>query len=1114
MKAVRSLSPLRLLLLVALVSSVHATPAQTVTTYTWTGLGEDNNLYTSGNWENETPPPDSVWNRGDNITDLVLNFGNSRRTYIEYYDLYASQIIFDGINQPYNLRALYGTTLHIGSGGFIYNPSQPFWSRIEDSIALHASQVWNIAGGTLEIKGSISDYLGNDSHGNYEVEKTGTGTLWLDGSSYSSWQGGLKLSDGTVAIGSSYSNYLSVLGSGPLTFNGGRLVVQGSQYNDELKLYNSVISNGLIDIHSESDFVFSPESDHFRLDADTTLEFSGGPFYIEQDITESGGARKLTVDSTAAIIHYGNSLWTGGTDVQSGIFIFGGEDNLPASGTIHVGDDGYVGTGVSNDTSTFLSTIDLANSTGAIGFDSDPDSEEIPDSFTGVIDLTGASSSLRLGSATEAILGNLTGMSDSEEQIIPAGSSYRFGSGGGSLYVASYLTNDAGNRGLEVDSHADMPLTVWLLNPNNDFTGDVYVNNSALIYGPGVLPDAEADIITTATGYVGTAETEFEANWLNYFPDDTAGIIGFDVFPGDESPESWTLENLDTSRFTHATIGSATYVEEDGEFGAPGLILTGTITPNSDGTHRFAAYKGGAVAVSGTLTGSSLVIGGPDNIATFGDRLREEYSTVLIGGDNAGHLANGTTFYSGRLMIGQTNGVVGENPTTALGSGTLTVAPVNFSEPGDDESPTPLLVTNNNGIIIPNNIVINADELGVGGDHSFELSGNISGPGELYVGEDSEYFQLTLSGDNTFSGGLYLSNNSTLHVNSNSGTGSGPLGFGYSGGSVYFHSQNPVIHGFESGDGSYASINLDYDGQRTLTIIQNDFAQFRGSINAGADSTLVKQGAGTLRFENASLFTDGIADGNGNDIGLDIQQGTVIISNNSGIYDNLEGHSSAVRLSGGSLAVAGGTTFSNPVIVGSGSRLAGFGTYTQNISIGDGAILSPGLAGNGMTGSMQFYHLELDAGGIYEFDIQTPDFGDYIGRDIINVYNPNSNEQTLVINADSTHPFIIRVYSVNEAGERGFLSGIDPEHGMYSWTLISFDELVIPSTSNLFDPSLFSLELEGFSADYAGDFNIALDGNNIVLQFTPVPEPSTYAMLALGLGIVAWSIHRRRRTKA
>ncbi|MEZ5414924.1 MAG: PEP-CTERM sorting domain-containing protein [Opitutaceae bacterium] len=1134
MKAVRPIfySALPLLLIGALSPRAEATPAQTLTTYTWTGLGQDNDLYSSSNWQDElTPPADYIAPEND-ITDLVLMFGDSRRTYAEYYSLYASQLQFVGHRRGYYFNSV-GTTTHLGSGGILYAPAENVGSIIYDSVQLHASQVWQINSGWLTIYGPIRDLLSdNETHGNYSLEKTGQGTLQLFGVYSGGWAGGLTLSEGWVSVSGDLSGTLEgALGSGTLTFNGGSLEVWPGQYSmgyeDGVLLTNNIVSNGLIRIKADTDIAIvegdQPEN-FIRLDADTTLQVSGDSLSIEKEIIENEGTgpHSLTIDSYGAIIHYGNSLWSGGTQVDKGVFIFAGEGNLPGMGNIVIGADGYAGIGADNDVTEFVSKIDLANSTGTLGFDSDPESESGPDVFSDPIDLTGANSSLRIGTATQAILGDYP-ILNTTEQITPAGSSYRFGGGGGSLFVASFLTDGSNPRGLEVDSIDETPLTVWLLNPNNNFTGDIYVNNSALIYGPGVAPDAEVAFNLTSTGYVGIAGSgayddagqngAMVSGWLDQFAANTPGIIGFDVFH--DAGTGWVINDLDTSRFSNAAIGSATYVESGGEFGAPGLTLTGTLTPNSDGSHRFVAYKGGAFIVEGTLTGDSLQIGRPDSIATFGDRMGDDYSTVMISGDNTGALSDGTTFYSGRLMIGQSNGIAGDDPTSALGIGALTIAPTLFIEENEGDAPSPQLVAAVDDLILPNNIIINSDELGISGERDFTLAGDISGSGRLYVGENyDQSLELTLSGNNTFSGGIYLANNSSLAVTSNTGTGTGPLGFGHSGGSVYFESNAPVIGGFSNeNDGSYGYISLQAEGPTTLTVNQQEFGRFYGSINA-EDATVIKTGAGTLRFDSGYINTNGIADGEGNNIGLDVQQGAVIFSNNSGLYDNSENQTPAVRISGGSFAVDGGTTFNNPVVVAGGGRLDGFGTYTQDVAIGDGAILSPGLAGNGMTGSIQFHHLELDAGGIYEFDIQSPDFGDYVGRDTISVFNPNSSEQTLVINADSSHPFIIRVYSVDEAGERGFLSGIDPDHGMYSWTLISFDELLIPSTSNMFDPSLFSLELDGFSADFTGDFNIALDGQHIVLQFTPVPEPSTYAMMALGLGIVAWSIHRRRRTKA
>ncbi|MCF7687422.1 MAG: PEP-CTERM sorting domain-containing protein [Cephaloticoccus sp.] len=1138
------------LLLVALVCSAFVVTAIATevadVTYTWTGLGTSNYIGSEGNWLDDQPPDLSELPYDEDILGIYVLFGDVRRTYINYYELYAHQLEFRGNTQGYFLNGDYDTT-HIGSGGIIYNPVGNVWSVISDDVQLHASQVWNIQAGTLRIEGQISDtidYNGEDPvYGNFQIEKTGQGNLELDTGYYyygSEWGGGLKLTAGTVTArgaarfdsgyrGDEYYYYYwgdisSALGVGPLIFNGGTLHTDQSYYGeysntDFLRLTNNIISNGLVSIKTDQELHLDQngeEVDEFRLDADTLLRTSGAPVFIEKDITDNDGGYKLTVETDNAIVLYGSSGWTGGTQINKGVLIFGGEDNTPGvTGGITIGALGYAGIGVDNNVGGFLGEIDLANSPGTIGFDSDPDSQSGPDTFTDNVDLTGANASTRLGSATQAILGDYETFTGGV--ITPQGSDYRFGGGGGSLYVASLLSDSGSPRNVVAESPMEAPLTVWLLNPSNNFSGSVSANQSAVVFGPGVVPANVSAFNLSNSGYVGTAESEFTAaGWLSYFPTNTPGIIGFDIFP--TATESWEVTNLSMAAFSSAYVGTTSILrDEAGESTGPGVILSGTIAPNSDNIHRFAAYKGGGLEVAGTLTGNSLLIGTPDTIATFGDPRREEYSIVFLSGDNTGGLTGGTTLYSGQLLLGQGAGEPGTDPSSALGTGPLTVAGVNYTFGDDDEPPAPQLATaDDSDIIIPNAIVLNA-ELGVGGNHDFTLAGNISGSGELYVGEDSDgYFQLTLAGDNTFSGGVYLSNQSSLVLDSNTATGTGPLGFGYSYGSyVYFNTNAPVVGGLASkDDGDYASLYTQAD-DTVLTINQATDARFSGEFRDYSETQnlrIVKTGLGTLRLESGGLYyyngspeaslpgTPGVS--------LQINQGTLVIGNDFYVEDSTP----TIWVHGGTLALAGGSHVSNPVVVDNGGRLGGGGVFASSVSIGNGAVLSPGLQANGgATGAMQFYHLELDAGGIYEFNVQDPDPENYIGRDIIKVYNPNSGDQTLVINADSEHPFIIKVVSLGSDGLAGLLEGIDQSHGLYSWTLINFDVLSISGDRD-FDPAFFTLDLTGFASDapLGGDFSLFLESNNLMLGFTPVPEPSTYVLMALGLGFVVWTVRRRR----
>lgn len=1059
-----------------------------------------------------------------------------------------------GNTRPYYFEG-YDRTLHLGSGGVFYDPTTPTWSVLETPVQLHASQTWDIRSGTLEVRGSVRDsyYDGqNDVYANHTLTKTGEGNLALM-YMFNDWSGGVNLNAGRLTIpGPSIGS----LGLGPLVFNGGTLAVEEYYFYEEgyppegedfpAVLVNDVVSNGLLSFHNDSEMVILPldfflalegetqtetmpvETDGtLTLNADTTLRVEGAPLFVGLDVVEAGGSRKLTVDGNGITVLYGSSGWTGGTLVDKGGLVFAGEGNTPGiPGGILVNANGYVGIGVANNIGGFLSEIAPA-STGFIGFDTPPapdffdsgETEPVTDVFGSPqqgIDLSnlpnGPLINIRIGSASEAIIDGV---------ITPAGTDYRFGGGGGYLFVNSPLT---GARSVSVSSLPERPLTVILGNeagltlPTNTFDGGVTVQNSALVFMSGTQPETGAYTLQTG-GYIGLMhvdpqvpttpelDSSSQSDFLARFPSTTnTGMIGFDYL---DPYEYGTPVNV-TEPLNFAAFQPGVYFGTHSD-----ALFSGTITPASDNTYRFAAYKGGTLEVASELTGGNAVhIGDMNSLGTFGSPVDEEISSVILSGDNS--YSGTTTLYTGRLGVDQINGSVGINSTTALGTGPLIVQPHNLSLPGEeDDDFYPVLTAEQYDMIIPNAIVLN-NGLEIGGNNSFTLSGNISGPGELYLSDESfddgeitvqgsGGYQLTLSGNNTFEGGIYVGYGTSLTLTTDTAAGTGPLGFGYSGGYVEFTSANPSVGGLWS-DGSYAEISLGENVQ-TLTVNQQEFGTFRGDIYGDA-WTLVKTGAETLRFDDAYIFSNGVPDGQGHNIGLDIQQGIVVFSYGTSLMDSNESYSTAIRLSGGTLATDGGTYVPNPIVVANGGRLAGFGSYNSSISIGAGAMISPGLPG-APTGLMNFNHLELDGGGIFEFNVLDPDPTNPLGQDRINVYG----DATLVINASAEDPFTIRVISLDPSGNPGPLAGIDTDHGIYSWVLFSYDSLSI-GINNIFDPSLFTLDLTGFSSDspLGGDFTLFLDGNNqLLLGFTPVPEPSTYALMALGLGFVGWTVWRRRR---
>jgi hypothetical protein len=77
--------------------------------------------------------------------------------------------------------------------------------------------------------------------------------------------------------------------------------------------------------------------------------------------------------------------------------------------------------------------------------------------------------------------------------------------------------------------------------------------------------------------------------------------------------------------------------------------------------------------------------------------------------------------------------------------------------------------------------------------------------------------------------------------------------------------------------------------------------------------------------------------------------------------------------------------------------------------------------------------------------------------------------------------------------------------GPTSWTIFQATTI----TGFVSDGSQFSIDQSQFLG--GGIFSLTQSGTNLVLNFTPVPEPSTYALMALGLGATGLAAWRKRR---
>ncbi|MCC5022549.1 MAG: hypothetical protein J6386_07015 [Candidatus Synoicihabitans palmerolidicus] len=538
------------------------------------------------------------------------------------------------------------------------------------------------------------------------VTLVGSGTLLFSGSENLDFNGTVVITNGILGIGSDDALGSATLMIGALdnsleTYPGLIAVDADRTISNDVVVTNYLLTEEDFDGAYEINF-----AGDVTLNGDTLIENSGGVLSFEGKLLEATPGTTVTVTGYDAVLFGGTIGFTGGLHVDYGAAIFNDDNALPSTSLFSSNTGGYIGiiednvAEVATTMTSFLEKFDLTNTLGTIGFDTDPVSIT-PIQYGGNIDLTGFDSSVRIGSATFA---ELTGT------LTPAGSNYRFGNGGGFLLVGSTLTDDGSTgRGIEVISNFESPLRVYINSSANRFTGSVYIEDSAVIFGnaPGSLPSA-ATLTLSNRAYIGIQDTTMSvADYLDQFDASlNQGIIGFDSSDQDTTREITAA--IDLNRFTSESpnfyLGASTLVELSGAIMLP------------DGTHtyRFSGYKGGFLNIASDLTDgetpSSVVIGDSNNTSTgyFQSATYSGLSGVALTGTNT--YTGGTELQSGELVV---------DSAASLGTGSLNVsggsAVFAFSSDagGDDfgflDENAPVLSPQNADLVLGNAITLNGD---------------------------------------------------------------------------------------------------------------------------------------------------------------------------------------------------------------------------------------------------------------------------------------------------------------------------------------------------------------------------------------------------------------------
>jgi len=303
--------------------------------------------------------------------------------------------------------------------------------------------------------------------------------------------------------------------------------------------------------------------------------------------------------------------------------------------------------------------------------------------------------------------------------------------------------------------------------------------------------------------------------------------------------------------------------------------------------------------------------------------------------------------------------------------------------------------------------------------------------------------------------------------------------------------------------GSFIAFDTTNASSGTFTIADN----ITNSVgNGGGAVGLTKLGAGTLDLTGSNSFTGATSVA----AGTLLISGTGAINSTSGIavntggtfrYDSSTGLSRDVTLNAGGTFAHNGSNAYTGSLTWNGGTLAGTNYAGVNLAVGGGRTLSPGNSPGTMVTASQTW----TNGGNFNLEIHDFDLAPGTGFDTIAITG------TLDLTGLTEGGFNINLWSLSAVGP-----DVDGDALNFN-NMVGGSWLIVSTTGGIsgFDATKFTIHVgaingtSGFSNDLGGGtFSISMVNNDLFLNFTPIPEPSS--ALLLGLGLAAWMIRKRR----
>ena len=491
----------------------------------------------------------------------------------------------------------------------------------------------------------------------------------------------------------------------------------------------------------------------------------------------------------------------------------------------------------------------------------------------------------------------------------------------------------------------------------------------------------------------------------------------------------------------------------------------------------------GTVMLSGTLVSSAVAVNntsgtytfaGSGGITSWGSLTKTGAGTLAI--TTANSFYGGTNINAGILNVGS-SGALGTGGAISFGGGTLQYSAANTADYSARFATTANQAynvdTNGQSVTWASGLTSSGGSLTKGGNGTLILTGANTYTGATIVNRGT--LQLYSGNNLTFAGSsVAINNGSTFQVAGARYNFTGvTFAFDANGGGTFDYAGNGANGG------------LVFTGGNTFT------------TNGGAQDKLLASGSQPYNL-NGQAATFNVL--RGTDPGSDLLVSAVlynssiasaVIKSGNGIVtlSAANTYTGGTTVNGGTMVVSG--SISGATTVNTGGTLAGSGT-TGGVTVNAGGAILPGSAG--VLGNLKTGALAFSGGGTFSLQINTASVN---GSKVV-----ASGVDTITggLTLGTTSPAL----TVSDLG-----GGL---------TLAAGDTIPFITYTGTWDGNLFSVG--GSPIANGGSFVVGPNiyqlnynggaGNNTVL-LTVIPEPSTYAALLGGIGMLAGLVRFRRR---